>query len=403
MKIAVINQPLANRGDEAAHKAFMRSLTKSLPNWKFDVIFLHAHQNLIDAIKIDGAGYINLNGFSKGCTRIAQATLTLNMISFACFYPIFRKLRRTLKEYDAVICAPGGICMGGFMDWLHVFELLLADKLGKPIFYWGRSIGPFSDEDWKHKIFKRCSEKVLRASSFISLRDSVSKKICNNMGFECVEVVDSAFLEVPTARIPEDISSIIGGNYVVFVPNELTWHFKYRNVSPNKIDEFHLALIELLMKKYPNHKIVMLPQTYSSSINDYTYFKKLGCLAQNKNVLVLGEDVNSDVQQKIIAGASLVVGERYHSIVFAINNKVPFVALSYEHKIIGLLDKLGIADCAIEIQNVFDSNDGLNSALQRFSNLLEHPIKSKAKIDPHAFVQSGLSQMIESMSSMNFK
>ena len=82
MKVAVLNQPLGNRGDEAAHKAFMRSLTKSLPDWEFDVIFFNEHQNLIDAIRIDGAGYLNLNGFSKGCGRIAQVALTLNMISF---------------------------------------------------------------------------------------------------------------------------------------------------------------------------------------------------------------------------------------------------------------------------------------------------------------------------------
>ena len=31
MKLAIVNQPLANRGDEAAHKAFVRELAKAFP------------------------------------------------------------------------------------------------------------------------------------------------------------------------------------------------------------------------------------------------------------------------------------------------------------------------------------------------------------------------------------
>lgn len=39
MKIAVVNQPLGNRGDEAAHKALIRSLIKRFPDAQIDVVF----------------------------------------------------------------------------------------------------------------------------------------------------------------------------------------------------------------------------------------------------------------------------------------------------------------------------------------------------------------------------
>ena len=53
MKIAVINQPLANRGDEAAHKAFIRAMSKAFPEYQIDVIFLCEEQELIDSIRVE--------------------------------------------------------------------------------------------------------------------------------------------------------------------------------------------------------------------------------------------------------------------------------------------------------------------------------------------------------------
>jgi len=41
-----------------------------------------------------------------------------------------------LKEYDRVVCAPGGMCMGGFANWDHIWQLDVARRLNKPVFYW---------------------------------------------------------------------------------------------------------------------------------------------------------------------------------------------------------------------------------------------------------------------------
>lgn len=53
MKIAVINQPLANRGDEAAHRAFIRAMSNAFPECQIDVLFICAEQKLIDFIKVE--------------------------------------------------------------------------------------------------------------------------------------------------------------------------------------------------------------------------------------------------------------------------------------------------------------------------------------------------------------
>ena len=81
--------------------------------------------------------------------------------------------------------------------------------------------------------------------------------------------------------------------------------------------------------------------------------KKLVC---GDEIIVLDERYSSDIQQCIMKNARLVIGARYHSIVFALNNGVPFISLSYEHKMKGLLETIGGIQNMVDIENIFDSN-----------------------------------------------
>lgn len=386
MKIAVINQPLANRGDEAAHKAFIRAMSKAFPEYQIDVVFLCAEQGLINSIKVEeeNVSYINIPRV-RGFVRFEQIGFLFDNFSFSYLHPSLRKFHNLLKEYDRVVCAPGGMCMGGFTNWDHIWQLDVARRLNKPVFYWGRSIGPFTEEGFKKKLFKKCGSRLLKYFSYISLRDKVSVDIARQLGVSADDIVDSAFLEVPAAKISESIlKDIYGTGYVVFVPNSLTWHPRYKEIPQEKIDEFYLRIIEVLEKKFVDKKIVMLPQTYKSVINDYEYFLKLKEMSGNKNIIVIDENQSSDIQQEIIKKSCLVIGARYHSVVFAINNEIPFVSLSYEHKMKGLLEVLDMTDRMVEIQDIFDSGTSVfESSLDKVEHLvsgkLEKPSASQAR------------------------
>ena len=396
MRIAIINQPLGNRGDEAAHKAFVHSVVKNLPQHQVDVLFLSKPQGLIDAIASDGVGYINVRGFVRGFYRIIVYSFYKKLFSLYRLHPLLRKFKKLLSSYDLVICAPGGICMGGFMNWEHIWQLELARRIGKRIIYWGRSIGPFTDEDRAHRIFKENSYRLLRYFSYISLRDSVSMEIARRLSLTVDEVVDSAFLERPDATIPADISKMIGDNYIVFVPNQLTWHYRYKNVPQAVIDNFHLRIIGCIRRVYHDSKIVMLPQLYGSLINDYEYFETLSKESSDKDIIVIDENQSSEIQQKIIQKAKLVIGERYHSVVFAINNNVPFISLSYEHKMIGLLQTLGLSGNLIEIQNLFEDGESrIKDAITQIEVLIKTPpLVAASSVNAHAIVVSAFERMI---------
>lgn len=397
MKIAVINQPLANRGDESAHKALLRAMSKALPEDKIVVVSLCVDSELVDEIKVSekNVSYIVIPK-KRLFVRFEQLGFVLGCFLFSYFHPSLRRFRKLLKNYDAVVCAPGGMCMGGFTNWDHIWQLDVARRLKKPIFYWGRSIGPFSEENFKKRLFKKCSIRLLHYFSYISLRDSVSMKIADELGIKAVSVVDSAFLSCPDATVPEKILREIDGNkYVVFVPNSLTWHPRYKNIPQEKIDSFFLEIFKLIEKEYPAHKMVMLPQTYKSCIDDYSYFEKLKAKYGSKNVIAVDENQSSDVQQAIIKGAELVIGARYHSIVFAINNGTPFISLSYEHKMKGLLEMLGMTSRMVEIQDIFDGEEKLcEKAVQKVDALLSENALRPSPEQARKIVQRGFDRFV---------
>ena len=402
MKIAVIKQPFSNHGDESAHKAFMHSLLKVFPEYQFDVLFIGAPQYHIDAIRVAGANYINISS-SRGWGRMQKIGFKTGFFSLSFLQPSLRQFKNLLKKYDIVICAPGGICMGGFMNWDHIWQLTVAKRLHKPIFYWGRSIGPFTDEDFNHRIFKKYSIELLRYFSFISLRDSKSITIAKELGIDCVETVDSAFLEKPVCEIPESVKNIIDNSkYIVFVPNELKWHYKYRNTSKERIDSFNLKILSIIFSTYPDIKVFLIPQLYKAKITDYEYFKYLQEKFDNNNVYVLEEETNSDIQQKIISDAQFVIGGRYHSVVFALNNQVPFISLSYEHKMTGLLEKLNLKHRLVEIQDIFDEKNSelYDDALNKISSLLDSNDKCLPTISPVQIAKEAFNKMVDKIKSM---
>ena len=88
-------------------------------------------------------------------------------------------------------------------------------------------------------------------------------------------------------------------------------------------------------------------------------------------VFVLEEQYGSDIQQSIISNASFLIGARYHSIIFSINQDVSFISLSYEHKMNGVVEILNKKDCEIDLVKEF-ADQPMSDILQ--SDLIERII-----------------------------
>lgn len=383
MNILIINQPPFNRGDESAHKGLVRSLLRELPDAKIRVMSKYV---LIDSIKqyavkderveyiYEPIEYFQLN-------RFKQLGLKKKWHVLWAIHPLMLLYRRYYKWADLVMCAPGGICMGGFQDWDHLFLLYLAKYYKKPLAYYGRSFGPFPTETPNNRRFKELSIEIIKYFSFFSIRDYRSEKLAKELGAPYIQTVDSAFLDSPQTEIPYEISSVIADKqYMVFVPNYLLWHYAYKECASHEaILHFYMEIIDIIWRHNPEMNIVMLPQLFGRYddyyLSDVSFFRDIATIKSDKRIIVTSDNYSSDIQQSIISQAKYVIGARYHSIVFAINQSVPCIALCYEHKMSGLLETLGRIDWIVDINNCFDSDNNKQIVLEKIDRII--PILSK--------------------------
>lgn len=356
MNILIINQHTWNHGDEAAGNALLRSLR----NFNIDKIdILYNTVDLTDTGKLKAAPeavhYCSRKmSFMDKILIILTFVLPFDFIrKFYCLGFSTKYEYQLINKYDKVISAPGGVNIGPYKDWRYLWRLYIAEKLNKDVGIYSISFGPIPEI----YLFKKISKFVLSNAKFLSLRDLASYQYAERLGLNYIKSIDTAFLDSqPITDLPSEISAIVEklkGEYVV-VPNQLNkWHPNFKNVDAQVFEDIFLKIISYFLAK--NLNVILLPQLFGFA-NDSNYFEELKNKISDKRgkVIVVRDDYSSDIQQKIISNARFVVGARYHSIIFAINNKCPFLSLSYEHKMDGTLESLGLEKCNVRIKDIIN-------------------------------------------------
>ena len=367
-KLLIVNQPLNNRGDEAAHKALIRTLLKEIVNVEIRVLFVDCYSPdgmRQFAVKSPQVKYINITSFWWH-SQIGPGALRNGRYFLWNIHPTTHDIKKQYKWADYVVCAPGGICMGGFQDWNHLYFLQWAKYCHKPLIYFARSLGPFPTETSDNILFKKKSIEMLRYFSFLSIRDLESERILNELhvSIPYLSTVDTAFLETPNVDLPYELEQLTRGKkYIIFVPNLLLWHYAYKNKgTKEQLIDFYTKIIKITLESHSDCSILMLPQTFDNTNedeNDINFFREIANKVNDQRVMIIADCYSSDIQQTLIKSTCFLIGARYHSIVFAINQGIPFIALNYEHKMEGLLNKLNISNCGISLKNIFRDADSL--------------------------------------------
>ena len=352
MKILIINQHSQNHGDEAAGRALVRKL---LSAGYSDITVSYNTQCCDDAVFFiheAGVKQFKKNFYPRGIGHVLR--LSLKRPNFLTRFLVFlygriREDRRLIRNADVIINAPGGINMGAYCDNLYLWRLKTALELKKHVIMYSSSIGPFDMEEY----FVNISRDILRRVDFLSLRDAQSCRYAEEMGRKAVPSIDTAFLMRPAVELPPELQ--LPPSYVVVVPHQLyAWHPKFRNMDRKALDHFYKKLLEKFAGQGVH--LVLLPQIFANpQVNDEKYFESLA--AEIPNCQVIPTRYNSDIQQKIIQGADFLIGARYHSTVFAVNNEVPFYSLSYEHKMVNMLETLGLKNCCMPITEAMAAPD----------------------------------------------
>jgi colanic acid/amylovoran biosynthesis protein len=381
-KLTVINQPIGNRGDQAAHKALIRLLQQH-NDIEITALSLSSHPPETIRQFCGNSGtvnYVALPTFRRR-RKVLRRAMYLPSVSWRILerIPVVRQYNAVIRDSDYVLCAPGGICMGGYRNWQHIWELANALALRKRTGIYGRSIGPFDGRCLADVVFRRRSIDILKHVDFVSLRDGFSQQIARELGLAYDPTVDTAFAWKPDCDLPEELRFLKGRQYAVFVPNQVSaWHPNFRALRRESLDNAYRSIIQNILSH--GLDVLLLPQLCGHKKTDRSYFMELAEGFGTDRAIVLSDTYDSDIQQRIVAYARFVVGARYHSIVFAINNERPFLCLSYEHKMQHMLELIGLSEYSLTLEDVVSQADGLENATRLLRTVLHEESAATSKI-----------------------
>lgn len=379
MNILVMHAHTANRGDEAAVKAMVDELLMKYPNAKITIALngVTPYPNMPQQVEL-------IDRFPKVHNRIAQMEFVLaHLTAGKCvFTKAGKKFMNALKSADLVIHAPGGPSIGDIYKDVEFFYLWTLDIVKKnhiPYMFYAPSMGPFKDQ--KKNIERK---KILYGAERVIVRDPISLKYVNDFVPEvgAVQTLDSALqhdIDLKSNQAKFDKYTTLAdfmskhNRCIGITITELDWHPSYK-------DNEHVKKIPAVFKEFIKKRIdegygvIFIPQLYGTANDTITMSKYM----DSENCFMVDADFDtydSYFQQFLIGKLYAVVGMRYHSNIFSFKMGTPFISISYEQKMKGFIEAVGLDEYCIDI-NSLESKILEN----RYNNLVENYEEYKNKL-----------------------
>ncbi|RKQ34281.1 polysaccharide pyruvyl transferase family protein [Oceanobacillus halophilus] len=296
-----------------------------------------------------------------------------------------------LKESDACFVKGGGFIhsSGKLTDsytvYFQLFHVLLAQSLGKPVFVMPNSFGPFDGIGIAWLV-----RKVLNRSKVVTVRESISKKMLTEIGVDSQQFPDLGFALEKNERDNSEVIDLreqYPGRKLVAITAR-PYRFPRSSDPAKKYQEYLDGIVKFSKWLYENN---YLPVFIEHTLSETTHEDDGTCISQIVSKLNTGEySLISNVEytcrdlKSIYSDFDFVVGTRFHSVIFALSEGIPSIAITYGgNKGQGIMHDLGIGQYAISI-----SEFGAEKAISTISKLNEndqdirsHLKKCKIEID----------------------
>lgn len=352
--ILVIHAHWNNRGDEAAIRAMIDSLRSSLPIGKMRIMIFA--RNVVD-FNYDDIEV--LRPFPNTPTDLADCVLTLLSLGKISLTESGRRFINAVDEADAVIHAPGGpsigdIYRGGYGPYTYLYRLFFSRIIKKKqIFFYAPSMGPFTC-----KIENPLRKFLLKRAGAIVLREAISGEYLERqLGLKSIVTCDSALQNTVTEDYIDrynNLSTILKlieeKRVIGLTITDLKWH-PVHGESPHlegRIRESLSGAMEALLDK--GYYVLLIPQAFGDG-SDVPLLRQFRDLNKDR-IFILPENVDSYGQQVLISRLHSIIGMRYHSNIFAAKGGIPFLSICYEHKMKGFMDKLGLSEFTINVEEI---------------------------------------------------
>jgi len=252
-------------------------------------------------------------------------------------FPFLKKLRDEINSVDAVLSVGGD---NYSLDYRFPSLLMgidrLAMELGKPVFIWGASVGPFESEPH----FVPTIREHLAKMTMIFTRESITYNyLTNKLGLSNVfEMVDPAFTLnkefVDTAPFwpQEGERGVIGLNISPLIE-------RYKEKGQNLRAETIQFIYDAVSKGF---SVLLVPHVTpldgAEKNNDALYMTNM--LAELETlgnaVSIMPSHFNASQIKQVISQLRYFIGARTHATIAALSSAIPTLSIAYSVKAKGI-------------------------------------------------------------------
>lgn len=363
-----------NKGDAGIFSGMLSSLRKAFPKSYF-------FMTTIDSLEKNGAIFEEVELFHsffyygvfyrKGVffRFLETVCIFIFVSSYLLLFPLLGKsakkilpfrYRDLLNKYESanlVIPVGGGQLSArkGFKQtaviMLHALEILIPQRLKKPIIIYPQSIGPFGNkfQEW-------CVRRVLKRVTTIFVREQRSFELLMSWGMskdKILIVPDAGFLFSPNTK--ESALQLLQ-KYNLPNGRRLLGVTVREWLPAHEQENFEMELAHFLNYVTDrNFNVVIIPQVIAEEheVDDRVTSRNVFNKIENKeNITLITENIEPDLIKGVYENLDVLLGMRMHSNIFSLTGFVPVLAIAYEHKTNGIMEQLNIGQYVVNIKDV---------------------------------------------------
>lgn len=330
-----------NAGDEAILTALLAGLRQKLPEAEYVVLSsdpeFTAAQYRVSSVE---------DILPPSRTKHLVCTLGRNRRNF-------QRAVRVATASEILIVGGGGLIFDRPQGNGHLLEFLgkiaFAQRKGMKTALLGVGVGPLH-----HLSSKRAVVKTLSRTDLIVVREKASKALLLEAGLEHPELHvagDLGFLLEPTDQSGvEDIMNRLD----LFSDQRPLVTICLRGADAEK-PVVYQAVERLCRHLLANHgaQIWFLPFQFSGGDDDRPGLESLKMsLADQQSITFIEQPLSPTELHAIISRVDVMVGQRFHSLVFAAAHSKPFIGISYHPKVSRLFQRFERTDLCVDLNRI---------------------------------------------------
>jgi colanic acid/amylovoran biosynthesis protein len=261
-------------------------------------------------------------------------------------------LMQLYEETDAIVPVGGGYLRGdasltssvNLVLLLH--PLVVGRILNKPTVLYPQSVGPFGG-----RLQRSLASAVLRRVDLVMAREDISVALLarERVSSNVVRSVDAGFAFAASNDVDLRQRLLVPSDHLFVGITVRQWLDGTRQA---RYERAIAGLADAILDRH-HATVVFLPQVTSEhhDDDDRVVSARVAQAMRHRAEVIL-----SKLDHRGVAGLyrslDVLIGTRFHSVIFALTALVPVIAIEYEHKTSGIMRELGLEDWVRDIQDV---------------------------------------------------